>query len=99
MAEEDAGQGETEAWLSGHSIEIRTQVFTCACLGHMMQAGLGAHMFSRIMMQLLFSLGNDSPRIPMFHGLSRLAWTYAGPVGTLRQPTGSWLGAGNLAYV
>lgn len=31
MAEEDTGQGETEAWEmtnSGHSIEIRTQVFT-----------------------------------------------------------------------
>lgn len=34
MAEEDAGQDEIEAWLgwemtnSGHSIEIRTQVFT-----------------------------------------------------------------------
>jgi hypothetical protein len=53
-------------------------------------------MFSRIM---IFSLGNDSPRIPMFHGLSRLAWAYSGLVSRLRQPTGSWLGAGNLAYI
>lgn len=68
-------------------------------MGHTVQAGLEVHMFSRIMMQLLFSLGNDSPRIPMFHGLSRLAWAYSRPVGTMRQPTGSWLGAGNLAYV
>lgn len=64
-----------------------------------MQAGLEMHMFSRIMMQLLFSLGNDSPRIPMFHGRSRLVWAYSGLLSTLRQTTGSWLGAGNLAYV
>lgn len=64
-----------------------------------MQAGLEVHMFSRIMMQLLFSLGNDSPRIPMSHGRSRLAWAYSGLVSRLRQPTGSWLGARNLAYV
>lgn len=35
----------------------------------------------------------------MFHGLSRPAWTYSGPLGTQRQPTGSCLGAGNLAYL
>lgn len=65
----------------------------------MMLAGLGVHMFSRIMIQLPFSLGNDSPRISILHGLSRLAWAYSGPVGTLRKPVGSWLGAGNLVYV
>lgn len=52
MAEEDSGQGETEAWLgwemtnSGHSIEIRTQVFTLSLVGaHDAGWAWGAYVF------------------------------------------------------
>lgn len=55
-------------------------------------------------MKLPFSLRNDSLRIPMFHGLSRLAWAYSGCLGTLRQTNrvmawGSELGTCLISWV
>lgn len=54
-------------------------------------------MFSRTVIQLFISLGNDSSRIPMVYGLFRPVWAYSEALGTPRQSTGSQLGARNLA--